>query len=305
MERTPSEIWTKIFAHACTDSGETGRQLSLVSKFIRAASAPVKYQSIAVHGPRQIMDFHQLLLQTPAHLRQIKYLLLTTKPLLLPQEHEPLSEACLGVLTAASVSVEILYLNVPENSNLWYLPIISFPRLIELESHSFPHHRIETNIAQFPQLRRWYYIHITYGAVTGNQHLINNIRVIAPAITHLRFSGLQVESLFASDLMAALPETIQLVYVKPAARPAYGRWRRPYYQRFTAELEELNKIDNRLVLLPAYISNETASTSIVSDWEERINGGDGCWSLRERLLGDNDASASGEPRHEAPHCVRK
>ncbi|KZP07850.1 hypothetical protein FIBSPDRAFT_803534, partial [Athelia psychrophila] len=56
MERTPSEIWTKIFAHACTDSGETGRQLSLVSKFIRATSAPVKYQSIATHGPRQIID---------------------------------------------------------------------------------------------------------------------------------------------------------------------------------------------------------------------------------------------------------
>ncbi|KZP07842.1 hypothetical protein FIBSPDRAFT_704532, partial [Athelia psychrophila] len=61
MDRTPSEICTKIFAHACTDSGMTGRRLSLVSKFIRAASAPVKYQSIALHGPRQITAFHQLL----------------------------------------------------------------------------------------------------------------------------------------------------------------------------------------------------------------------------------------------------
>ncbi|KZP14794.1 hypothetical protein FIBSPDRAFT_796365, partial [Athelia psychrophila] len=77
MDRTPSEIWTNIFAYACTDSGMTARQPSLVSKFIQEASAPVKLQSIAVHGGQQILAFHELLLKTPPHLRQIRYLFLS------------------------------------------------------------------------------------------------------------------------------------------------------------------------------------------------------------------------------------
>ncbi|KZP21339.1 hypothetical protein FIBSPDRAFT_699850, partial [Athelia psychrophila] len=77
MDHTYPEVWTNISGHACTDSGATGRQLSLVSKFIRAASAPVKLQSIAVHGRQQIIAFHRLLLQTPPHLRHIRYLFLS------------------------------------------------------------------------------------------------------------------------------------------------------------------------------------------------------------------------------------
>ncbi|KZP05550.1 hypothetical protein FIBSPDRAFT_695374, partial [Athelia psychrophila] len=77
MDRAPSEIWTEIFSHACVDSGLTGRSLSLVSKFIRAESAIMKLQSISVHGPQQIIAFHQLLLQTTPHHRHIRYLLLS------------------------------------------------------------------------------------------------------------------------------------------------------------------------------------------------------------------------------------
>ncbi|KAF7973305.1 hypothetical protein HWV62_15627 [Athelia sp. TMB] len=47
MDRVPFEIWIKIFSFACTDAGFTGRSLSLVSKFVRDASAQVKLQKIA------------------------------------------------------------------------------------------------------------------------------------------------------------------------------------------------------------------------------------------------------------------
>ncbi|KZP14827.1 hypothetical protein FIBSPDRAFT_867959 [Athelia psychrophila] len=305
MERTPSEIWTKIFAHACTDSGATGRQLSLVSKFTRAASAPVKLQSIAAHGPRQIMAFRRLLLQTPPHLRRVKYLLLSSTTLPISQHaYKHMSEAGRGVLTAVADSVEILYLNVPQDFNIWDFPT-PFPRLVELASHSFPSPRrssrtaIEQDVAQFPQLRRCHFVRT--GRLGITEQRLGDIHIAAPAITHLRFSSLQLEANPAATLTAPLPETVQLVYVKPGAPPVYYRGvKKPLYQYLTSLLEALNRADSRLVLLPAYVSDDLERPTITSEWEERINGGDGCWSLRERILADRNAPLS---RCGAPHCV--
>ena len=81
MDRVPFEIWATISSHACTDSGSTGRNLSLVSRLIRDASAPVKLQSIAAHGTEQLVALHKLLLTTPAHLRRTRYLFLSEKSL--------------------------------------------------------------------------------------------------------------------------------------------------------------------------------------------------------------------------------
>lgn len=301
MERTPCELWTEIFAYACTDSGTTGRHLSLVSKFIRAASAPVKLQSIAVHGLQKITDFCQLLLQTSPHLRQVKYLLLSTKPFphTPKQAYEQLSEACRGVLIAAAESVEILYLDLYNDSDLWNWPTASFkfPRLVELASHRFPQHPIEHNIPPFPQLRRWHCTLMLFGGVTKDQNMFGNMCITAPAITHVRFSGLQAGPNFAIALKVALPDTVQLVYAKPAASL-------PRRQRLNLALtlEELNKSDRRLVLLPGYIFRQNAKTFITGDWEKRINGGDGCWSLRERILADINVSTSREPSTK-PHIV--
>ncbi|KZP05551.1 hypothetical protein FIBSPDRAFT_702196, partial [Athelia psychrophila] len=77
MDCVPTEIWTKIFSHACTDSGLTGCSLALVSRFFRAASEPVKLQSIALSGPRRIIDFESTLCAIPAHLRRVRYLFLS------------------------------------------------------------------------------------------------------------------------------------------------------------------------------------------------------------------------------------
>ncbi|KZP13365.1 hypothetical protein FIBSPDRAFT_692487, partial [Athelia psychrophila] len=46
MKHIPSEIWRNISSEACTDTGFTGLSLSLVSKFVRSASEPVKLQSV-------------------------------------------------------------------------------------------------------------------------------------------------------------------------------------------------------------------------------------------------------------------
>jgi hypothetical protein len=61
MDHLPVEILEPIFRSACTDDGSTGCALSSVSRYVRAASAPVRYQSVALRGARQICAFLALL----------------------------------------------------------------------------------------------------------------------------------------------------------------------------------------------------------------------------------------------------
>ena len=136
MQHAPTEIWNQISSHACTDSGSTGRSLSLVSKFIRETSAPFKLQSVAVHGPKQFISFNKLLLTTPLHLRRTRYLfisaILPTPPprrglsRLLParkasetyprwaeKDAGEIMSAFSSIIKQVAGSVEILYFEIP------------------------------------------------------------------------------------------------------------------------------------------------------------------------------------------------
>ena len=70
----PPEIWHEIFALACTDTGSTGRSLSLVSKHFHDISGPFKYQSLAITQCRQLIAFARTFSQLPDFQKKIKYL---------------------------------------------------------------------------------------------------------------------------------------------------------------------------------------------------------------------------------------
>ena len=70
----PPEILHEIFALACTDTGLTGRSLSLVSKQFKEISRTFKYQSIAITRWRQLIAFAQTFTQLPDFQKKIKYL---------------------------------------------------------------------------------------------------------------------------------------------------------------------------------------------------------------------------------------
>ncbi|KDQ25928.1 hypothetical protein PLEOSDRAFT_1045324, partial [Pleurotus ostreatus PC15] len=57
----PPEIWSDIFRLACTDGGETGRSLSLVSQACSECSRTFKLRSIALTGIRQLSRFVDML----------------------------------------------------------------------------------------------------------------------------------------------------------------------------------------------------------------------------------------------------
>ncbi|KAJ7066431.1 hypothetical protein C8F01DRAFT_1123227 [Mycena amicta] len=74
LDQLPPEVCGHIFSFACTDTGTTGRSLSLVSRYIHNTSAPHKLQSVALFGRPQYLAFAALLHRTPPHLRGTRFL---------------------------------------------------------------------------------------------------------------------------------------------------------------------------------------------------------------------------------------
>ncbi|KZP20270.1 hypothetical protein FIBSPDRAFT_540478 [Athelia psychrophila] len=65
VDWVPIEIWTVIFRLACVGDGRTGCALSRVCKYIRNASAPFRYYSVALKGLASLLLFAELLESSP------------------------------------------------------------------------------------------------------------------------------------------------------------------------------------------------------------------------------------------------
>lgn len=61
MHQLPQELLSRIYEIACTDQGQTGRSLALVSKAVNITSKPYKLLSVGVIGPRKICAFANML----------------------------------------------------------------------------------------------------------------------------------------------------------------------------------------------------------------------------------------------------
>ncbi|KAJ3473608.1 hypothetical protein NLI96_g12915 [Meripilus lineatus] len=76
----PDEIWAMIFKQACTDDGTTGRSLSLVSRYVSQVSRPMKYNSIALQGHKQIKRFlKHLLAHSNDDVPKVRHLLINQR----------------------------------------------------------------------------------------------------------------------------------------------------------------------------------------------------------------------------------
>jgi len=77
VKNCPAEIWSRIFSLACTDSGYTGRSLSLVSKYIQQVSMPYKYRTLLV-PERQLRPLIYTLKRRPVGARSVRHLFVSS-----------------------------------------------------------------------------------------------------------------------------------------------------------------------------------------------------------------------------------
>ncbi|KZP08182.1 hypothetical protein FIBSPDRAFT_939142 [Athelia psychrophila] len=230
MKHVPSEIWRNISSEACTDTGFTGLSLSLVSKFVHAASEPVKLQSVALFGPHRITAFDSFLLEVPAHLRRVRYLFISCHSL--PTDgvkasrrdqaevEEQITGAIRRILVNVAEYVEVLEIHAPSDTfyggpNLPSLPIplIPFPRLTDLATNgnSHPMRRLvplhanmnsNSERSLYPRLRNWHLTQVPF--LFSNAEMFDFISKLAPFLTHLRISGIGYDESFPNELAAAL-----------------------------------------------------------------------------------------------------
>ncbi|KAJ6508103.1 hypothetical protein DFH09DRAFT_276192 [Mycena vulgaris] len=198
METVPPEIWTEVFAFACTDDGSTGRALSTVSRTVHLISKPLKYQSICVVSPNQLLRLLTALAALSPSARKIKYLFANLdrskdsggnteihRDAHADPSTDITEEALFQILHLASSSLRALHIYHTKIHRQSLLLEMDLPVLSELTLHGpfkaadLAHLRPR---ALFPSLRKMHIHHFAYHPT----NFLNQIARAAPLLTHLR-----------------------------------------------------------------------------------------------------------------------
>ncbi|KAJ7982924.1 hypothetical protein DFH06DRAFT_1171936 [Mycena polygramma] len=228
MDSIPSELWTDVFAFACTDDGYTGRALSRVSRAVHVTSKPLKYQSLCVVGLDQLLKLLAVLSELSPGERKTKYLFVagldTAGDLDCSAEMRRIFHADPGTHLGEQalyrlldlVSPRLLTLHLHHTSALRQslLPDVDLPVLRELTLHGpfrslpavLPPHR------SFPALRRLYICHCAFYPGDFLQQIVH----AAPTLTHLRvpqstFPPYDIQ--VALDILQPAPSAGEPVYL--------------------------------------------------------------------------------------------
>lgn len=325
MESCPPEICQTIFSFICTDGGYTGRTLSLVSKYIHSASLPIKLQTVSIKGTHQMKGFAAYLESLDPNHRRVRHLFITDLPstrptrqslsfensqwrLVVPSnkdKEDARSQAIRRIieLTAQSiVSLSIciaqcehtpvlLPYHLPRLTELTTLLCISSPQIAVLSLESLKCHR---------RLRRWN----IKGLRVESSYLSGIIARVAPALTHLRLSGVtrhdwsleaalslqwSPEDLVAlaqigtplseMDFTVKLPSTIREVYLEPV-HDFWSRMRNvePTYQALTRMVSQVHVHRVHVENLCARANDWQEVAGVAEkEWRERFLGQRGCW----------------------------
>lgn len=144
MDRCPTELILRIFAMACTDRGQTGCALSLVSKYVHDVANRVRLNSIALHSQFQLETFHAFLIQRKPEKRIVRHFFITLQTYSDPLWGDDGWERALKFYDPASdLAITILSLLAPFIRNLTAICVnlpnlfpFSFPELREIRVHS-------------------------------------------------------------------------------------------------------------------------------------------------------------------------
>ncbi|TFK49233.1 hypothetical protein OE88DRAFT_402846 [Heliocybe sulcata] len=205
MDHIPAELWRRIFSFACTDDGAIGRSLSLASKYVRDASAPYRYQSIALIGIKQISSFLALLLTRPSPGRRVLYLYIQDKTSLSGIKQGDFESELCRILTVVAPSLRLLCLCLRHRSFL-LSPIVlpALEVLMVYGPYKLPKNYSVAPGAEFRKLSRLHLqgsftsdldIPVMIAHILGRAPATSTIDVIivqtitasAPRLTHLSF----------------------------------------------------------------------------------------------------------------------
>ena len=213
------------------------------------------------------------------------------------------------IIEFAASTVEVMGLDIPLRTfECHSKSILAMPRLRDLTCNKYPLHDIDgdrpsMHSPSFPLLRR---LHITrsFNLCLHSDSITN----LAPALRHLKFSGLDTHSdthfvLYLALAMGritipgagsmmenfrTLEPSIQTIYVKPGRAPARGA-RGDYmavmmHDSFMESLVGLDELGHSRLVLPRADTKEGAQArDPMVDWKAAIQGVEDYWEHEERF----------------------
>ncbi|KAJ7733544.1 hypothetical protein DFH07DRAFT_845457 [Mycena maculata] len=296
MDIMPSEIWTDVFALACTDDGYTGRALSTVSRAVHLISKPLKYQSICVVGHNQLLKL-SIVLESDLSSggRKVKYLFVASldepKDFDAPNGRTEIrrrfhpnpnrDEALYRILRLVSSSLLTLHIHRTAISRQSALLEMDLPVLTELTLHGPfkpPQPTILRPRTSFPSLRRIYIHHFAYRPAKFLQVIVH----AAPLLTHLRVPqcsftpydiqvalGMLQPAESASDVVY-LPRSLEklVIEVDPVTSSLDSWASNARAKQFLWKLQKISDSDDRVCLVDGrsrWISVEQAKEEWLED----------------------------------------
>ncbi|KAF7357809.1 hypothetical protein MVEN_00826900 [Mycena venus] len=243
LETLPPEISMEIFAFACTDDGTTGRALSAVSRVVHIVSKPMKYQSLCVLGPDQLLKLLGVLSALSPGARKVKNLFVASLDECTDLQRgndsveshrvdiklDPTEQALFQILRLVSSSLVTLHIHRTKIYRPSVLLDMELPMLSELTLHG-PFKSIGLQPPSlFPSLRRIHIHHFTHYPTKFLQQIVQ----AAPSMTHLHlpqcsFStydlqvalGMLHPTVPSSDRNTSLPKNLQKLEIELNPIPA-------------------------------------------------------------------------------------
>ncbi|EKM49562.1 uncharacterized protein PHACADRAFT_188658 [Phanerochaete carnosa HHB-10118-sp] len=207
MDYCPPELVLNIASYACVDGGKTGCSLSLVSRYIRGATARARYQSVALFDPDGLLSFANLVTERHVEVPPLHLFVSLEDFNFKEQDGGGRAENALAlVLLHVSPTLRALTIHCI-NANTVALTLakqsIAFLELTDLSiSDFFLPSSISIIKGRFPSLRRLHVSHDTmrFKSVKFFEALASTL----PTITHLRFAWYDQDGDFAALLCEIL-----------------------------------------------------------------------------------------------------
>lgn len=258
MEKCPYELLERIAKHACVDGGYTGRSLSLVSRYVRAATKEARYHSIILVGWKRVTAFGRMRdeAETKPIVRHLLILLNEQKSgdggtgrrevMKIPKDEAVvLSNIFADLISAVAANLETLAIHGDIlRFTLFSNPItVDFPSLTRLSVPRFrppPEPRDRNSTSRFPVLT---HLHVCEYKTLLHKPLEfwHGLAQYAPSLTHLRLSHVR-----CNDSVYGF---LQVFLGLPALSPHNAHWMyRPGSQsaleatEITAQLPHLRNV---------------------------------------------------------------
>ncbi|GJE99330.1 hypothetical protein PsYK624_155840 [Phanerochaete sordida] len=200
MDCFPVETWLHIVALACTDGGRTGRALSLVSRKMLSVVDPIRFRCVLLAHEDQLRAFSRVLgARDPSP--TIHHLLIFVKKHSggeagVRDSTENFENSLHKIISVAAPTVQTLAVHGITN-DLGLCNLV-FPVLHDLAIDALPSNTA-SHASCFPSLRR---LHIS--SHSRRRDFWADLARFAPALTHLRLSGLTQEASLSTFLRVLL-----------------------------------------------------------------------------------------------------